>query len=351
MSTDASPPSTPVTPTTVWCRPDQTDLVREVAAALGLAVTHAGCPTRGRATDVAGALDAQPLTDLRAAIASAERGLVWMLDPGPFGSADDDAAAILAAHRRGVRLASLEPIPASALQLTEPWTQSHHGVRAVDVIHLGPLLSRMPTLGEAMEHREAMGRIRSVGIESCGRPEQGSLGAHLTGSLEFLIALFETPELVDAAFVSARTENGLHEMAGETLRGLRGDMTLSMRFPSGQAATVLCSDHAGSWTRSITLLGEGGRMHVTDLGFDWFAPDGSVADHHRAEPRPEGPSGPRGGAVHAIVQDLASFLEPDQPGRVPIDPRPVLAAAQTALLSCRTGQAESPATITRLMMG
>lgn len=340
MSKDAT------TPTVLWCRPDQTDLVREVAEALSLRVTHAGCPVRGRAADVAGALGAEPLTDLRAAIASAEEGLVWMLDPGPFGSSDDDAAAVLAAHRRGVKLASLEPIPASALQLTEAWTDGPHGVRAVDAIRIGPLLSRIPTLREAMEHREPLGPIRSVGVESCGRPEQGSLGAHLTGVLEFLIGLFQTPELVDAAFVSPRAESGLHEMAGETLRGLSGDLSMSLRFRGGQAATALCSDHAGAWSQSITLLAQGGRMHITDLGFDWFAPNGSVVDHHRAEPKPAG----RGPAVHAIIEDLASVLNPTAPASAPIEPGPVLAAAQTSLLSCRTGQAESPATITRLMM-
>jgi len=347
MSTDASTPLTTTTPTTVWCRPDQTDLVREVASAVGLGVSHAGTSQRGRSADVAAALGAEPLTDLRAAIASTEQGLVWMLDPGPFGSHEDDAAAILAAHRRGVRLASLEPIPASALQLTEAWTEGPHGVRPVDLVHVGPLLSRMPTLAEAMENREALGPIRSVGVESCGRPEQGSTGARLAGALGFLIGLFDTPDLVDAAFVSARTEHGLHEMAGETLRGLSGDLSVAARFPGGQAASVLCSDHGSSWSRSVTVLAEGGRVHVTDLGFDGFAPDGSVADHHRAEPKPQG----RGGAVHAIALDLAEFLEPDHPGRAPIEPGPVLAAAQTALLSCRTGQAESPATITRLMMG
>ncbi|MEZ6319007.1 MAG: hypothetical protein R3B49_09690, partial [Phycisphaerales bacterium] len=71
--------------TLVWCRPDQTGLMRRVAKHARLELVGAGSPESARAGQVAGELGADRADDLRAAIASTDAELVVFADPGGFG--------------------------------------------------------------------------------------------------------------------------------------------------------------------------------------------------------------------------------------------------------------------------
>lgn len=331
--------------TIVWLRPEQAEMVRTVADVAGLELVSAGSSDRGRAGEVAKALGVEPVDDLRTVLTRASVDLVWIASPGEFGTdhAGQDAAAIAAARSRGLRVATLEPIPAAALDLAHGgWLRNQTGSRAIDALQFVPLARCSTALREATDLLESYGPIRSLAIESLCRPEHGSLGARLFGAMELALTLIGVPDVVDAAFVAPAATTGLHALPSESLRALSGDLTANLRFPDGRAASIFASDHAGTWRRSITLLGPGGRLHATEQGFVWTGPDGAVLDEHRRADRPDA-------APATVAESLARMLDPAAPSDPPVDHEAVLAMGQTALLSCRTGQPESPAMIRRMI--
>jgi len=366
MGTDAplfdptAPPTDagPATPCLLWCRPEQAPLARRLSHVANLDFQLVGSPERGLGGELASSLEAEHAGDLRAALAQWDAqgtedesiGLALLLDAGTFGASEEDADTLAELAPRGVRIVSLDPVPASATELARAWTVGVEGARPVDRVRIAALLSRSETLREAMEHRESFGEVRSIGLElACGRAE-GSLGGLLASGLELLITEFGTPELVDAAHAGPRSEAGVHAAAGESCRGLHGELSVLLRFEGGQHATMQLSDRAGGWHRAVTLLGEGGRLHVNDDGFEWIGAGSEVVDRFTAPHAGDDP----GHAVRLIGNDIRAALAggPDRGtrgGRGPIDPGPVLACAQTALLSSRTGQAERPETITRML--
>lgn len=338
----------------VWLEPNQVELVRDVALAAGLTIVGAGSPSRGQAGGVAGQLKARVIDDLRALLATgsvtsgAERDidLVWILAPADFGldPSGNDAKAILQARAKGVRIASLEPIPPTALDLAgSGWAEVQGAARPADAIRFCPLLRLAKPFREAAEVVGELGTVRTASLESWSAPHEGSLGAGLFSAMEFLRALFGEPESIDAAYVGPQYTPGVHPLPGETLRDLHGDLTANLRFSAGRAAALALSNQAGRWNRSATLVGDGGRLRVHDDGFEWVGPDGRKIDEMRAKA-----GGGGGGSVAALSDALSRLADPAMPDDGPSDLGAVLSMGQAALLSARTGQPESPATVRRM---
>lgn len=341
-----------------WLRPDQAMLARAVRDLAGLDIVGVGSPDAAQRSQAATELETQALDDLRATIASTDASLVLILDPGRFGQSDEDRSALLEARARGVLVASLEPVPAAALELASGWTQSTNGVRPIECVRTLPLARHAPAVLAAQEVREPFGTPRTLAIESLCTPAQGSLGARLFDAMELIDALVGEPELVDASYAGPKAAGGLRALPGDTLRELRGDLTAHLRFADGRSAVVIASSRASGWERRVTMLGEGGRLRITERGFVWQGPDGVTVDTHRNEPvetdetdpgpnQAPGPNQDPGTA--AIAAALRAMLDPASPARAPVDHAAALAIAHAALLSARTGQSESPATIRRLI--
>lgn len=333
----------------VWLAPDQLDLVREAIRAAELTLVAVGTPERGRAQPLAAGLGSGSVTpeardDLRAALASADADVFWIVAPGGFGTGGgDDAAALLAAHARGVRVATIEPIPAGATDLADPaWASGPP--RALDVPVFVP---SWPAPSPPPEVVSELGGVRAASIEWWGAPSEGSLASRLFGAMDAVRRFLGDPESIDAAYVSAESGRGVHATPGESLRGLRGAMTANLRFPDGRGAAVAAGDHAARWSASLTLLGPGGRVRVADDWFEWLGPDGAVRDAspaRHAGRRGKDASPPPSPGVAAIARSLGVV----RAGGPPRDPAPVLAMCHAALLSARTGQPESPAMILRM---
>jgi len=336
----------------VWLAPEQVPLVQQVARVAELTLVAAGSPARGQSGAVAGTLESKPFDDLRAMLATAPADLVWIASPDSFGagSSQDDAMALQAAHARGVKIATLEPIPARALDLVSGgWTSTDDGARPVDVIRLCPLTRLSAPFREAADVIESFGHIRTVSVEAWCRPSEGSLGARMYGALELILALMGEPETIDAAFVSPTHGRGVHALPGESFRDLHGDLTANMRFADGRSAGVVASDQGGRWNRTATFLGPGGRFRVFDDGFEWIGPDGAKVDESRPVDRTRGKEPQLSHAVAAIADSLQRMLDVSVPDPGPADHATILAMGQAALLSARTGQAESPATIKHMV--
>ncbi len=332
----------------LWLRPDQLPLAHELCELCGLVVEQVGSPARGRSGELAAALNADAIDDLRAALAETSAKLVLLLDPGDFGAEPNatDDRALAAAKSRGVKVASLEPIPATALALHTPGV----GDPAEDVAIPDPVRF-LPHLRQSKRHREAaeiieqFGYVRTLTIEQWNTPAEGSLGSLLFSALDLAIGILGVPETVDAQFVSPAHGQGVHTVAGDSLRALSGDLTALLRFSDGRGATIVASDHAGRWNRVVTMLGPSGRLRIYDDGFELVNAAGEKVDESRQRRTVKSPAH----SVAAIADAIDRLLDTHAAVPPPLDHLGILTTAQAALLSTRTGQPESPDTIRRMV--
>lgn len=205
-----------------------------------------------------------------------------------------------------------------------------------------------PAFRLVSEVRESFGSIRSLNVQSWGSTAEGSLGAHLYAALDLVRSLLGEPETIDAACAVLSAGKAVRAMPGESLRDLHGDMTANLRFADGRAAGLSVSDQGGRWERAATLLGEKGRVRVFDDGFEWIGLNGTTVDETKPKRARKGVSSPSA-AVAVFADGLSRLLEPGTPDAGPSNHATILTLCQTALLSARTGQSESPSTIRRMV--
>ena len=372
-------------PALLWLNPEQVPLFRAVAKDARLDIIAAGSPDPTKSTDIAAALGAPVIDNLHTALASTNAAMAIIADPGAFAAQASarsdtsdaaDARALHEARARGVRVLSLEPLPSSVLQLDEPSLTTpdenpgivlgQSAVSAAATSSSGapgewatfcPLARLSRPVRDAAELIAQLGAVRLVAVESLAGAGQGSLGARLYDACESIVWLMGLPDRVDGAYAPPPTPQAraraAHVLPGETLRGLDGDLAVNMRFADGRAASVVASNRAGRWMRTLTLLGENGRLRIFDDGFAWYAQDGRLVDSSRQS----GGNRPRGSdsvdselaaPVQAIADQITRLLDPRIPPDQPTDGLSVLATTGAALLSARTGEGESPATILRM---
>lgn len=377
------------TPTIAWLRPDQLDLLRQLAIAADLRVIAAGSPDPKESSTVARVLEAQPLTDLRSALATAPSGLVLVADPGPFATgrtgttsstalvgakndARSDAEELDSARDRGVKVASLVPLPTSLETMAQVGATlggSRPGALGAwcELLPLARLAPRFTELVELVEH---FGPVRSVSVTVTGDRACGGLGPRLIDALDLCAALMGEPELVFAAHATAVGVVGdrLVPTQGQTpvpqtLSELEGELAMTLSYDQGRAASVLCSDQAGRFGLQVTAIGPRGRVTLCDDTLLWLDPLGRTADdptHHQPTPTPAPTpqalpaSAPFAGVtpeaffVALAGQQLKQYLAGGVGSVARVDYVRLLATTQAALLSARTGQPQSPATMTRL---
>ena len=343
----------------VWLRAEQASLVRPIAARAGFTIAGAGGPEADRGKAASAALGVPHVDDLRAALANTDARLILLADPGAFadGSSSPDATLLRTLSIRGVRIVSLEPVPAALVSAPPRVAASAGGGEdALAAAASGewarpvPLARWHRPFQEARELLESFGAVRSAGITCLGHPSDGSLGARLFDALDLLGAFLGNAETLDASYVGTQSGRALHALPGESLRGLRGDLTANLRFADGRAACIFASDRAGQWERSLTLVGAGGRLRVTDAGLEWIDGDGKRLDRSRGSLSGDagGEFGSGAASVALIAEQIRTALEsgagsPGAPGFAR-----TIASAQAALLSARTREGERPGTLLRM---
>jgi hypothetical protein len=408
------PDPAPARPALVWLRREQAPLIAPVLAELNLRVEVVGDPSSDRARDALEALRAegavcdeqvQIASDLRAALAVWKEGVALLADPGDFGRAEDAAHGALeretlaACQERGVRVVTLEPIPATlqamhglagpaSLPLVlGPGDRGPKGEPGEDagaargMAGLGawafpaPLWRRSGPVQDALTMLEQFGPVRTCSVQVLGSPHEGSLGARLFDAMDLAQLLMGEPDRIDAAYIApgAGALRAVHPLPGETLRGLEGDLTASLRLSGGRGATITASNQSGRFECLLVLIGERGRIRVDQAGLEWTGLDGHVIDRSRLRPHrrpavrrsdttptspdaPDAPAGarspaPRSEAVRPLADQIRRYLHEGTAAATGLNYARVLAMAQAALLSARTGEAESPATLMRLALG
>jgi hypothetical protein len=327
----------------VWVSPERLPLVREAVTACGLTVSHAGSPDAGQTRRVAADLHAAPEDDLRRLIVDPSGptgpGLVLIADAAPDTALDARTIAMAAA--RGVRVATLEAIPGSAMAMAEGgWLEGGYAAGQGGRWFLGA----MRTGRIARDAAEVLAHVQdasAVWVESVCGPHEGSMGARLLDALDQVRSLAGEAESVAASFTPAFA--GSPAAPGETLTGLAGTMVVTLRLAGNRSAGVVVSDRASAWRRAVTVLSPKGRLTMTDFALEWRDPTGAVID---AVPPDEAPTWP---AASVLTAALARFADTSAAAEGPGDLAAVMAMAQAALLSARTGQAESPGTIRRMV--
>jgi hypothetical protein len=331
----------------LWVQTHKLNFARDLAAAAQLSIVAAGSPSKAQSGLVASAFDAKPVDDLRAVLTEADADLVLLMAVGEFASQgmQEDARALSAAKSRNVKVASLEPIPASALELDAGgWKAAPHATDGVRFLGL-PRLSR--SMREAAESLAAFGQARTILVESWGGPAHGSLGARVFWALDLALQLVGEPETIDAAFHPLGDATATRSPRSPSLTELHGDLTATLRGADGRLALLAASNRAGRWNAAATLVSDQGRLRFYDDGFEWIAPDGTKRDELRLGNRREGSAPDH--AVAVMSDALVRLMDSSMPDPAPVNLAATLGVAQAALLSARTGQPESPGTIRRMM--
>ncbi|MEM9372546.1 MAG: hypothetical protein AAGA55_02795 [Planctomycetota bacterium] len=331
-----------------WLRPEQTGVVSRVLDAAGIRPITAGAPEPSQTGRVANDLGCEPCDDLRAALTSSDPDLVLIASPGEFGESDldQDLGALQQARARAVPVATLEPVPASAMSLSGTrWAEALENGSLAESIRFAPRTRRTPAIDELNALLETFGVPRSGAIRMHAPNTLGSLGARLFDAMDLTRALFGVPESIDACCVTPTNGRGLHQLPGDTLRSLEGDLTVHLRFPDGRSLSAHLSDRAPSSSFDLRLIGAEGIVDVNHERLTWLHTSGESD-----ETVIKGPDdGARDFCEAALITQLKQLCSGVGPTHAPIDYSGVLSMTHAALLSCRTGQGESPDTIRRLM--
>lgn len=342
-------------PALVWCEASQRPLAAAVAKGAGLRVVSAGIAgdaARARGLDGSSAFpDAEPITDLRQALATAPIGAAFLAAPAwsaeaPLGDAD----LLRLARSRGITILTMEPIPATYAD-----ARAGDPSQWAETIRFIGLFRALPSLVTVQDLLATFGAARTVCISFRSGKGQGSLGARLFDAMHTVHSVLGMPEYVDAAVITQVAASGLRLEPGETLRSLHGDLTASLRFAGAKSAALSLSDRAGRWFRGVAIVGEDGCIRLDESGIERIDSDGAILEKSPAAKRkPKDKSGPLfegvvdASAVEVLVEAARRAADPRAPRSEPYDLEAVVAMCEAAILSARTGQPESPATVMRM---
>ena len=118
---------------------------------------------------------------------------------------------------------------------------------------------------------------------------------------------------------------------------------MSLRYPNCSAAAISIAEGGGKWSRRAALLGEGGRLIVSDDGVEWLSSEGEILDAGRGQTT-DIPSAGEVAAHH--LKRIALQREPVDEVDPTLD---TLCLCEAVRLSCVTGQVEDPGRIAKML--
>jgi hypothetical protein len=278
--------------------------------------------------------EAEHADDLALALRSTHSGAVLLAARPPAAALEWlEVKGAAELRERGVTLVTVEPIPSSAMS---PMLRENAAPQALPVI--APLLRHTPLGASLRDALQNFGAVQTALFAARGTSAFGRLGARLVDALDLLGDLLGEPESIDCAVASPRAASGVRAAPADDLTRLSGALTAHLRFESEASAVLSLSDHAGRWFRGLSLAGESGLIRFDDQGFEWIDPQGAVVERTEAT---------HDDATERLADRIVDALF--RPTPVPPAPRVrTMAVAGAAILSARTGQPESPATIRRM---
>lgn len=335
----------------VWANPEQVGMLAGVLSGAGIQVVGAGCPVSAQSGAVAQGFGCGVQDDLRHMLSSERPDLVLLASPGGFGhrEVELDLTALQHAHEQGVTVASLEPIPGEATEISgSRWgeaLQTGAILGGGEFVRVVPMARRGRLVDELMATLETFGVIRSLSVSIAAPGVYGSLGARMFEAMDLVRTLVGVPGMIDASYQGEGSVVGLHQLPGESMRDLHGVLAGHLRMGDGRGVLLQVSDRVGRSGLMMSLLGDEGEIRVLDEGFVRFDRGGEQIDSFALEADTKAdPSSVR------LTEQLIQLCSGVGPVRSPVDHVSVLAMGHAALLSARTGQGETPETIRRLLM-
>ena len=211
-----------------------------------------------------------------------------------------------------------------------------HRRQGLDAVAQRPLIRLSGAVRNSADVLSQFGPVRTLAVESWSSAPEAPLASLLWSAVDAAVWLQGEPVSVEAKHVGGQAGQG-----PTSLRSLTGDVIAVLTHDAGRLTNILCSDMGGRWNRSVTLVGDAGRLRVYDDGFEWVDAKGEKADELRTRRRGEAASF----AVAEAADQLRRIIEGEE-NRGP-DPADLLACVEAILLSARTGQVESPESIRR----
>lgn len=339
-------------PAIAWLHPEQAGLVRALASHAKLSLLGVGITADARRRAEPSPFgDSAAFTDLRQALATMPIRVALLAAPPEGAETDESEHDLLRlARSRELTILTLEPIPGSvgAARLADPapWVHSFR--------YLG-LFRAAPALATANELLQSFGTPRTLTVSFRSGRGQGSLGSRLFDAMHTVQSILGVPETIDASIITAVAASGLRLEPAVSLRALHGDLTANLRYAGAKSAAISLSDRAGRWFRGVAVVGESGCIRMDESGVERIDADGQVVEK-AAGTRRRSPA--KGTALFDEIIDTPAFdaladaarraLDPRAPKPEPFDLEAVLSMCEAAMLSARTCQAESPATVVRM---
>jgi hypothetical protein len=312
----------------IWTDSARADLVREVLERMDrVRVLAVGGPSKGAVSELASELEVGAEDDLRQMLLSGgEGGVDSLLVATGEGLS---SKAIGQARDSGVAVLALEPVAAHQDDVVES-EEPGGGFRVITA----PWLRMSPGWKSAANPQEALGQILALQVNVLAPSGVCSLYARLYDAMDMIIHLLGLPETIDAALTGPLSE------PPDRLRALTGHLTAHLRFTSDASAALTVSDRSATWDRRLLALGAEGQIALEDAGYTLTAKGGQTLDALACPAEPPQPAD----LIARLWNELHRGAAPPQS----VDPRQIIACCDAALLSCRTAQLESPATMLRL---
>lgn len=314
----------------LWCRREQVPFARDVARRAGLDVKAIGVTETGERVAIANELGIDVFDDFRHAVQTVEHDVLCLMTMDEVTIED-----LRHDGESGTMLLTTEPILDAVTD-----TPVQHQI--AEQAWFLPLTRRTKPIAIFNDIRETFGAVHSAALTMRHAPEVASLYARLADSIDLLERLCGPVELVDAS-ISTASGGGL-----DSLRDLRGHLTLNAKFQSNCCACIHVSDQARPWFRGVTILGEGGSIRLTDHGFAWHDVAGDLIDTGSGMRRLDDDQHT---AAEVVSQEIQMLLDPHRRPREPRDPRRTTAVCEAARLSLRTGQVEDPGKVEMMLNG
>jgi hypothetical protein len=309
----------------IWTSGQRVPLVEAVCKRVsGVRVLAVGGPRRAEVSELSERLHTDAADDLRQLIVDRPASFLLLATTAAVSRGD-----VRQALEQGIDVLMLEPFAAHPDQVLNFEPGKAPPGRLVQT----PMLRLAPGYLAAAEPEQVLGKVGSLSITAVSAPDAGSLFAHLADAMDLVVHLLDVPDMIGATLTTNLPA------PPDDLRGLTGDLTANLSFGDEAAAAIHVSDRAAVWRRAMVAVGEAATLLVDDLSYRLVGGDPQHIDEAPAERHPE-PADLIAGQWQWLMQHRA--------GPAAVNRRAVIACCETALLSCRTGQPESPETFLQM---
>lgn len=324
----------------VWTDAKRTTLAADILRALGPAVKLIGIggPRGGDTSQLAQQNDLSPYDDLRKLLVDRPASFLLLAT-----MAGIDAKMLQFALAQGTTILALEPTSAGFDQIIPAKAPQGDG----KLLTL-PAFTLSPAWIKAGDTQDILGQVRLVVFESLGPASQLSLHARLAEAWHVVTRFAGSPETIDCSIVGPLTE------IPDDPRLAAGHLAAHARLPRSATAQVTISDQTKQHHRRLLVIGDQGRLLMTDLAYELHGPDGNLLEQVQLSiaPLPPAVASDDTFIQLAAAQWRRLIDHPDQtPLQVPSTQQQAanLGCQMACLLSARTGQPENPSKLAAMV--